>query len=49
MLGVSNKKKVIYISSIQGVQNIKCLRIQNGEEYTNGEFLAFYKQEGIQR
>ena len=28
---------------------IKCLRTDNDEEYTNGEFLAFCKQEGIQR
>ncbi|KAH9659090.1 Integrase catalytic domain-containing protein [Citrus sinensis] len=31
------------------VKKIKCLRTDNGGEYTDGEFLAFCKQEGIQR
>ena len=30
-------------------KKIKCLRTDNGREYTDGEFLAFYKQEGIER
>ncbi|KAH9689118.1 Integrase catalytic domain-containing protein [Citrus sinensis] len=30
-------------------KKIKCLRTDNGGEYTDGEFLAFCKQEGIQR
>ena len=29
------------------VKKIKCLRTDNGGEYTDGEFLAFCKQEGI--
>ena len=28
---------------------IKCLRTDNGEEYTYDKFLVYYKQEGIQR
>ena len=28
---------------------IKCLRIDNGGAYTEGKFLSFCKQEGIQR
>ena len=28
-------------------KKIKCLRIDNGEEYTDGEFLTFCKQKGI--
>ncbi|KAH9651791.1 hypothetical protein KPL70_026888 [Citrus sinensis] len=30
-------------------KKIKCLKTDNGGEYTDGEFLAFCKQEGIQR
>ena len=30
-------------------KKIKCLRTDNGREYTDGEFLAFCKQEGIER
>ncbi|RDX94490.1 hypothetical protein CR513_23121, partial [Mucuna pruriens] len=30
-------------------KKIKCLRIDNGGEYINGDFLEFYKQEGITR
>ena len=30
-------------------KKIKCLRTDNGGEYTDGEFLAFCKQEGIKR
>ena len=30
-------------------KKIKCLRTDNGGEYTDGEFLVFCKQEGIQR
>ena len=30
-------------------KRIKCLRTDNGGEYTDGEFLTFCKQEGIQR
>jgi transposase InsO family protein len=30
-------------------KKIKCLRIDNGGEYTNGDFLSFCKEEGIMR
>ncbi|KAK0597651.1 hypothetical protein LWI29_027264 [Acer saccharum] len=30
-------------------KKIKCLRTDNGREYTDGEFFAFCKQEGIER
>ncbi|KAK0592765.1 hypothetical protein LWI29_024958 [Acer saccharum] len=30
-------------------KKIKCLRTDNGREYTDGEFLAFCKQDGIER
>ena len=28
---------------LESGKKIKCLRTDNGEEYTDGEFLAFYK------
>ncbi|KAH9670456.1 hypothetical protein KPL70_016992 [Citrus sinensis] len=34
---------------LESGKKIKCLRTDNGGEYTEGEFLAFCKQEGIQR
>ncbi|KAH9699197.1 Integrase catalytic domain-containing protein [Citrus sinensis] len=34
---------------LESGKKIKCLRTDNGGEYTNGEFLAFCKQECIQR
>ncbi|KAH9669265.1 hypothetical protein KPL70_021724 [Citrus sinensis] len=34
---------------LESGKKIKCLRTDNGGEYTDGEFLAFWKQEGIQR
>ena len=34
---------------LESDKKIKCLRTDNGGEYTNGEFLAFSKQECIQR
>ncbi|KAH9649806.1 hypothetical protein KPL70_026120 [Citrus sinensis] len=34
---------------LESTKKIKCLRTDNGGEYTDGEFLAFCKQEGIQR
>ncbi|KAH9723668.1 hypothetical protein KPL70_007189 [Citrus sinensis] len=34
---------------LESGKKIKCLRTDNGGEYTDGEFLAFYKQKGIQR
>ena len=34
---------------LESGKRIKCLRTYNGGEYTDGEFLAFCKQEGIQR
>ncbi|KAK9181573.1 hypothetical protein WN944_024711 [Citrus x changshan-huyou] len=34
---------------LESGKNIKCLRTDNGGEYTDGEFLAFCKQVGIQR
>ncbi|KAH9679088.1 Integrase catalytic domain-containing protein [Citrus sinensis] len=34
---------------LESSKRIKCLRIDNGGEYTDGEFFAFCKQEGIQR
>ncbi|KAH9685484.1 hypothetical protein KPL70_013981 [Citrus sinensis] len=34
---------------LESGKKIKCLRTDNGGEYTDGEFLAFCKQEGIQR
>ncbi|KAK9209952.1 hypothetical protein WN944_002321 [Citrus x changshan-huyou] len=34
---------------LESGKRIKCLRTDNGGEYTDGEFLAFCKQEGIQR
>ncbi|KAH9651797.1 Integrase catalytic domain-containing protein [Citrus sinensis] len=34
---------------LESSKKIKCLRTDNGGEYTDGEFLAFCKQEGIQR
>ncbi|KAH9668902.1 Integrase catalytic domain-containing protein [Citrus sinensis] len=34
---------------LESSKRIKCLRTDNGGEYTDGEFLAFCKQEGIQR
>ncbi|KAH9704158.1 hypothetical protein KPL70_011349 [Citrus sinensis] len=40
---------LISIVELESGKKIKCLRTDNGGEYTNGEFLAFCKQEGIQR
>ncbi|KAH9762162.1 Integrase catalytic domain-containing protein [Citrus sinensis] len=34
---------------LESGKKIKCLRTDNSGEYTDGEFLAFCKQEGIQR
>ena len=34
---------------LESSKKIKCLRTDNGGEYTDNEFLAFSKQEGIQR
>ena len=34
---------------LESGKKIKCLRTDTGGEYTNGEFLAFCKQECIQR
>ncbi|KAH9704396.1 hypothetical protein KPL70_011449 [Citrus sinensis] len=34
---------------LESGKKIKCLRTDNGEEYTDSEFLTFCKQEGIQR
>ncbi|KAH9698769.1 hypothetical protein KPL71_024127 [Citrus sinensis] len=34
---------------LESGKKIKCSRTDNGGEYTDGEFLAFCKQEGIQR
>ena len=34
---------------LESEKKIKCLRKDNSREYTDGEFLAFCKQEGIQR
>ncbi|KAH9715183.1 hypothetical protein KPL71_020951 [Citrus sinensis] len=34
---------------LESGKKIKCLRTDNGGEYTDGEFLSFCKQEGIQR
>ncbi|KAH9754808.1 cysteine-rich receptor-like protein kinase 8 [Citrus sinensis] len=34
---------------LESGKKIKCLRTNNGGEYTDGEFLGFCKQEGIQR
>ena len=34
---------------LESSKMIKCLRINNGGKYTDGEFLDFCKQEGIQR
>ena len=34
---------------LESGKKIKYLRTDNGGEYTDGEFLAFCKQEGIQR
>ncbi|KAH9699234.1 Integrase catalytic domain-containing protein [Citrus sinensis] len=34
---------------LESGKKIKCLRTDNGGEYIDGEFLAFCKQEGIQR
>ncbi|KAH9802840.1 retrovirus-related pol polyprotein from transposon TNT 1-94-like protein [Citrus sinensis] len=34
---------------LESGKKIKCLRTDNGGEYTDSEFLAFCKQEGIQR
>ncbi|KAH9670424.1 hypothetical protein KPL70_016984 [Citrus sinensis] len=34
---------------LESSKKIKCLRTDNGGEYTDGEFLAFCKEEGIQR
>ncbi|KAH9656856.1 hypothetical protein KPL70_022839 [Citrus sinensis] len=34
---------------LESGKKIKCLRTDNGGEYTDGEFIVFYKQEGIQR
>ncbi|KAH9673800.1 hypothetical protein KPL70_018239 [Citrus sinensis] len=34
---------------LESGKKIKCLRTDNGGEYTDGEFLTFCKQEGIQR
>ncbi|KAH9783217.1 hypothetical protein KPL71_009226 [Citrus sinensis] len=34
---------------LESSKKIKCLRTDNGGEYTDNEFLAFCKQEGIQR
>ena len=34
---------------LESSKRIKCLRTDNGGEYTNDEFLAFSKQECIQR
>ncbi|KAH9727082.1 Integrase catalytic domain-containing protein [Citrus sinensis] len=34
---------------LESSKKIKCLRTDNGGEYTDGEFLAFCKQEDIQR
>ncbi|KAH9682249.1 hypothetical protein KPL71_027276 [Citrus sinensis] len=34
---------------LESGKKIKCLRMDNGGEYTDGEFLVFCKQEGIQR
>ena len=33
---------------LESGKKIKCLRTDNGREYTDGEFLAFCKYEGIQ-
>ena len=34
---------------LESSKKIKCLKTDNGGEYTDGEFLAFCKQKGIQR
>ena len=34
---------------LESDKKIKCLRTNNGGQYIDGEFLTFYKQEGIQR
>ena len=34
---------------LESGKRIKCLRTDNGGEYTDNKFLAFSKQEGIQR
>jgi transposase InsO family protein len=30
-------------------EKVKCLRTDNGNEYTNDEFIDFYEQHGIKR
>ena len=58
MLGVSNKKKVDEFSifkifktrvEFQSEKKIKCLRTDNGGEYTGEEINSFCQQEGIKR
>ena len=34
---------------LESGKRIKCLRTDNGGEYTDGDFIAFCKQDGIQR
>ena len=34
---------------LESGKRIKCLKMNNGGEYTNGDFIAFCKQESIQR
>ena len=34
---------------LESEKMIKCLRTNNGGEYTDGEFLTYCKQKGIQR
>ena len=34
---------------LESEKKIKCLKSDNGGEYTDGEFLAFCKHEGIKR
>lgn len=34
---------------LESSKTIKCLRTNNGGEYTDGGFFVFYKQESIQR
>ena len=34
---------------LESGKRIKCLRTDNGGEYIDGDFIAFCKQEGIQR
>jgi hypothetical protein len=34
---------------LESIKKIKCLRIDNGEEYTCDEFDNFYQHEGIKR